>query len=510
MKILPVDLIRKADAYTLKHEPIADIDLMERASAECFRWMVANFNSDRTVKIFCGTGNNGGDGLAIARMLFGEGYNTEVYLAGDDSMLSASCRINFERLGKAGNGPDWQGCHVLNKNNPLPEIRSSDVVIDAIFGSGLTRPPEGLQAEVIRHINGSQAPVISIDIPSGLFCDATIKEVKDPAVIRAAHTLTFSPPKLALLFPENGPYVGEWHLLDIGLKQEFIDSATVINYYITPEICQAILHRRNKFAHKGSFGHALLFCGSLGKMGAAVLATHACLRSGAGLVTVHVPKQGTSILQTTLPEAMLSIDESGEIFTSVPDLAPYSAIAAGPGIGQNEQTGRALKLLIQNSLLPVVFDADAINILAENKTWLGFLKPGCIFTPHPKEFERLAGKSSNDFERNLLQRNFSIKYQACVVLKGAHTAVTTPSGECFFNSTGNPGMATGGSGDVLTGIIAGIMAQGYSGVEASIMGVYLHGLSGGIAAASSGYEALIAGDIINNLGTAFQSLYGKF
>jgi NAD(P)H-hydrate epimerase len=245
-------------------------------------------------------------------------------------------------------------------------------------------------------------------------------------------------------------------------------------------------------------------------MGAAVLATHACLRSGPGLVTVHVPKEGKSILQTTLPEAMLSIDEHGEIFTSVPDLTPYSAIAAGPGIGQHEQTGRALKLLIQNSLLPVVFDADAINILAENKTWLGFLKPGCIFTPHPKEFERLAGKSSNDFERNLLQRNFSIKYQACVVLKGAHTAVTTPSGECFFNSTGNPGMATGGSGDVLTGIIAGILAQGYSGVEASIMGVYLHGLAGDIAAASSGYEALIAGDIINNLGTAFQSLYGKF
>lgn len=502
MKILPVEMIRKADAFTIEHEPITDIDLMERAAAECFYWIIANIPADRPVKVFCGAGNNGGDGFAIARMLADKGYNTEVFLAGDPEKLSPSCRINMNRMPGAR-------YRVLVGGDHLPIIAAADVVIDAIFGSGLTRMPEGIQAAVIRHINESKALVISIDMPSGLFCDITIRDQKELVVIEADHTLTFSPPKLALFFPENGPFAGDWHLLEIGLMKDFLDSVRVSNYYLTGAICQAILRRRNKFAHKGSFGHALLLCGSRGKMGAAVLAAHACLRSGPGLVTIHLPGEGKIILQTTIPEAMLSVDDAEDIISSVPDLAVYSAIAIGPGIGQQEQTARALKLLIQNTPVPLVLDADAINILAENKTWLGFLRPGCIFTPHPKEFERLTGRSSNDFEQNRIQRDFSVKYKAYVVLKGAHTAITTPTGDCYFNSTGNPGMATGGSGDVLTGIIAGIMAQGYSGLESALLGVYLHGLAGDIALTTSGFESLIAGDIINNLGKAFQSLYGK-
>ena len=299
-------------------------------------------------------------------------------------------------------------------------------------------------------------------------------------------------------------------MLDIGISREFIDAATVQNFMLIQDQMGQILRKRNKFAHKGNFGHTLLICGSKGKMGAAVLSARAALRSGAGLVTIHIPNAGISILQTAAPEAMLSIDPDEDNFTAVPDLSSYSSIATGPGIGTDSKTAGALKVLIQNTSRPLIFDADAINILAENKTWLGFLPKGSIFTPHPREFERLAGKSSNNFERNRMQREFSLKFQCCIVLKGAHTAITAPDGRCFFNTTGNPGMATGGSGDVLTGIIAGLLAQGYPSLDSCLLGVYLHGLSGDLALKEQGFEALTASDIIDNLGKSFQTLYGKF
>lgn len=503
MKILPVGLIREADRYTIEHEPIADIDLMERAAAECFYWMVANLPCDRPVKVFCGPGNNGGDGFALARMLSGNGFNIEVFFAGDREKMSPSCKINHDRLHPVD-------CTALQEGMLLPAIGFSDIVVDAIFGSGITREVTGINAELIRHINNSKATVISIDMPSGLFCDATVRGLSSPAIVKAKHTLTFSPPKLALLFPENGLYVGEWHLLDIGLREDFIDNCDVKNFYITEADCGAMLRRRAKFSHKGNYGHLLLIAGSRGKMGAAILSAQAALRSGAGLVTVHIPRGGVHILQTACPEAMVSIDPDEDIFTTVPDLTPYTAIAIGPGIGKDPRSANALKLLIQNSSLPLVFDADAINIMAENKTWLGFIPPGSVFTPHPKEFERLIGKSSDDFERNQLQRDFSFRYNANLLLKGAHSAIATPTGYCYFNSTGNPGMATGGSGDVLTGVIAGLQAQGYTAAESVILGTFLHGRAGDMAADQTGYESLIASDIIHHLGTSFQSLYGKF
>ena len=270
-----------------------------------------------------------------------------------------------------------------------------------------------------------------------------------------------------------------------------------------------ILKPRNKFSHKGTFGHVLLISGSKGKMGAAMLAARACLRSGCGLVTVRVPASGVDILQTAFPEAMVSIDPDSDCFSEVPDISKYTAVATGPGIGTGGKTASALKFLIQQLAIPAVFDADAINILSENKTWLAFLPNGCIFTPHPKEFERLAGKSDNDFDRLERQRNFSVKFNCYVVLKGANTSITTPEGNCFFNTTGNPGMATGGSGDALTGIIAGFLAQGYTPAESCLAGVYIHGLAGDFAASSVGVESLIASDIINHLGKSFLQLYGK-
>ncbi len=307
--------------------------------------------------------------------------------------------------------------------------------------------------------------------------------------------------------PENEIYVGNWQILDIGLSQDFISTEKTKYNYLTHIDVAPTIKGRSKYSHKGTYGHALLIAGSYGKMGAAVLASKACLRSGTGLLTTHIPKSGIDIVQTSTPETMLSIDRYENYFSEVPDLTMYNSIGIGPGLGKEHQSQMAMKLLIQNSNCPIVFDADAINILAENPTWLAFLPNGSILTPHPKEFQRLAGGWSDDFEKLEKQKNLAQKHGIYIILKGANTSVCFPDGQIFFNSTGNPGMATAGSGDVLTGVITGLLATGYSSGIASILGVYIHGLAGDIAANELGLEALTASDIIKNLGKAFNELY---
>ncbi len=501
IKILPVEKIREADAYTIKKEPIPSIDLMERAATQCFKWIKKRTDKNQKVKIFCGPGNNGGDGLVVARLLAEKHYEVEVFIVKFTNKFTEDFSINLKRLQDIGSVPVAE----ITENVPLPELNTDDLVLDAIFGSGLSRPVKGFIANVIRRINTSGAMTIAIDTPSGLFSDKN-STASGGMIIEADYTLSFQLPKYAFFFAENDKYVGEWHILPIGLMKEFIDTVDVKNFLIEKDDCSLLLKRRNKFAHKGNFGHALLISGSYGKMGAAVLAAQACIRSGSGLLTTHIPKVGYQIMQTAVPENMLSIDDSEEVFSKTPDLSFYNAIAVGPGLGKNKSTQNALKLLIQNSSIPIIFDADAINILGENKTWIPFIPKGSILTPHPKEFERIAGKSSDNFERNKLQREFSIKNQVYVILKGAFTCITTPRGQCFFNPTGNPGMATGGSGDVLTGILLGLKAQNYSSFNASALAVYLHGSAGDIAAKKYGYEAMKAGDIVECLGKAFKKL----
>ncbi len=501
MKILTVDKIREADAYTIKNEPIASVDLMERAATACYQWIRKRTDTSTAIQVFCGPGNNGGDGLVIARLLANKGFAVKVFIIRFTDKMSEDFQINFERL---KNIDDLELIDIFT-GDELPSVAPEELVIDAIFGSGLSKPIKGFIGNVIEHINRSQAITIAIDTPSGLYSDEH-SSGNDGAIIEADYTLSFQFPKYAFLFQENDRFVGQWKILPIGLMEEFTGHVKTKNFLIEKEDCQLLLKSRNKFDHKGSFGHALLIAGGYGKMGAAVLASEACLRAGAGLISTHVPTIGYHILQTALPECMVSIDENEFIFSSAPDPGPYNAVGVGPGIGTARQTQNALKLLIQNSNLPILFDADALNILAENKTWISFVPHNSILTPHPKEFERLVGKSANQFERNRLQREFSIKYQVFVVLKGAHTCISTPQGKCFFNTTGNPGMATGGSGDVLTGIILGLLAQGYTSFDACIVGVYLHGLAGDLAAKKNSMEAMIAGDINKNIGKAMKKL----
>jgi ADP-dependent NAD(P)H-hydrate dehydratase / NAD(P)H-hydrate epimerase len=502
MKILPVEKIREADAYTILHEPVKSVDLMERAAAKCYKWLKKRIDADRPVKIFCGPGNNGGDGLVIARLMADYHSDIAVFVTRFSDKCSDDFLLNYSRLKEFGK----ISCEDIKNGDELPEINENDVVIDALFGSGLSKPVTGFPASLIRHINAAKALVVAIDMPSGLFGDLHT-DVKAGAVIKADFTLTFQFPKLAFMFAENDSLVGEWEVLDIGLHEDFIRNTKVKDYLLTKQIAGRLLKPRTKFAHKGNFGHALLIAGGYGRMGAAVLASEACLRSGVGLLHAHVPAKGVAVIQTAVPEAMVTIDKDEECLTALPELSPFTAIGIGPGIGFNEKTKMALKLLIQNSSVPLLFDADAITILGENKTWISFVPKNSIFTPHPKEFERLVGKASDDFQRNQLQRDFCIKHGVYVVLKGAHTCICGPDGVCYFNTTGNPGMATGGSGDVLTGLILGLLAQNYHPKDACLLGVYIHGLAGDLAARKNGLEALLASDIIIKIGSAFKKLY---
>ena len=500
IKILSVEQIREADAYTILHEPIRSIDLMERAAGKCADWLI-NKVSGQKVKVFCGMGNNGGDGLAMVRILLADFIQVEAFIVYHGTTFSEDCMVNLKRLEEQ----TPETIHYIKVDNDIPEIDPSDIVVDAVFGSGLSKPVTGIAASVFEKINKSNTITVSIDMPSGLHADMATDPSKG-AIIEADYTLTFQAPKMAFFFSQNDRFTGEWIPLDIKIHPSFIEQVSTRNFLLTKQDISPILKPRSRFSHKGTYGHALLIAGGKGKTGAAILSSKAAIRSGLGLLTVHLPEEAVIPLQTSVPEAMISFDQSKDVFSRIPDLAIYNAIGIGPGIGQRPETASALKILIQEIKVPIVFDADALNILGDNRTWLSFLPAGCILTPHPKEFERLAGKSSDEFERLAMQKQFSTKYNCFVVLKGAFSSISTPDGKVYFNPTGNPGMATGGSGDILTGIILSLLAQHYSSLESVLTAVYLHGLAGDIAAEEYGYQSLIASDIIENLSKAFIEL----
>lgn len=510
MKILSAEEIRSWDQYTILNEPIASIDLMERAATKCTDWLIEKFPDALSFDIFCGKGNNGGDGLAIARMLVEKNFPVTIYILEFGHKGTDDFQTNLARLHKL----PAAAIHFIQSEEHFHLIPAGGIIIDALYGSGLNRKLEGVTANLVNHINSSGNTVISIDIPSGLFTDrSSIGNI----IVRADHTLSFQCYKPAFLFAENEEWIGQVHILDIGLHRAFyktIQLTTGTSRYelLDDEIIYSIHKPRKRFSHKGNFGHALVVAGSYGKMGAAVLATKACLRSGVGLVTCHIPQCGYDIMQVTIPEAMVITDSNASFNTRIDpdsyrdDLTKYGAVGIGPGLGTASATKMLLREIFDTWRIPVVLDADALNILASQKDLMQLIPPGSILTPHPKEFQRLFGETSNEFDRVLLCLQKAKELNCIIVLKGHHTFIATPDGKGFFNSTGNAGMATAGSGDVLTGILTGLLAQGYSSAEAAILGVYLHGCAGDFAAEKFSMEAMVAGDMVESLGEAFKAI----
>ena len=493
--ILSTEQVRLSDQYTIENEPIASIDLMERACASFTAWFTTSFPTDLTVSIVCGPGNNGGDGLGVARLLIEAGYEVQVHTF-PASKYSEDYQVNLERLSKSPETNELQP-------GDQPEFKT-DIIVDAIFGSGLTREAGGLYAEVINHVNEFEGLVISIDIPSGL------KSEGKPSgpIIQADYTISFQYPKMNLLLPESAEYVGEWDIVDIGLSEEVLESFEVKEYLTDFFDIQSVWPLRNKYDHKSSFGHILIAGGSHGKMGAVIMAGRAALRTGSGLLTAYIPECGYDILQTALPEAMTKTSGERDI-RSISSLEKISTVGCGPGMGVTEDSLNFLRELLSLSPQNLVIDADGLNLLSENRELLSSLPQNTILTPHPGEFRRLVGEWNDDFAKIALLREFCKKYKIIVVLKGAHSVICDPSGYLYFNSTGNPGMATAGSGDVLTGIITSLVGQWDSPLIAALAGVYLHGLSGDMGAIELGEDSLMATDIIDYIPDAILEITGQ-
>ncbi|MBB6001568.1 NAD(P)H-hydrate dehydratase [Arcicella rosea] len=500
LKILKANQIKALDAFTIPKEGISSADLMERASTAFVNWFVQKYflSSKLTINIFCGLGNNGGDGLAIARLLLQKGFFVNIFVVQYAEKTSTDFAINLQRL------QDFKKVSFIKSEvdfKAFQQISSNDIIIDAMLGAGINRAIDGLLKALIIQLNRLKVEKISVDIASGLFMDEP--NTKEDIIFKPNFTITFQLPKLAFMLPQNYEYVGDWEVLDIGLNQEMISELP--SYYFYTQDIQPIA--RPKFSHKGTFGHTLLLAGSKGMMGAAILSAKACLRSGVGKLTCHVPNIAFEIMQIAVPEAMTWTSDDDFDFISINftenDLSIYQSIGIGPGISTNPDVFKMLESVILSAQdKKLVIDADALNLLAteEGKKLLNKLPRNTILTPHPKEFQKLLGKIwKDDYEKLGLLQNFAQKYQVFVVLKGYQSAIATPEGDIYFNATGNAGMATGGSGDVLTGIIVALLAQGYSAKEAAILGVFKHGEAGDLAAETRGQMAMIASDIIENL-----------
>lgn len=495
VKIISASQIRSLDKFTIEKEKIASIDLMERA-ADAF---VKSFSDGVgcPIVVFCGKGNNGGDGLAIARLMLQFSQKVSVYVVEHEGPASKDFLTNKKRLEKLIQVKS------IKTVKDIPKISAKTCLIDAIFGSGLSRPANEISAAVIQAINKSKALVYSVDVPSGLFCDHSNKF--GDSIVESTKTYTFHAPKLSFFFPENARYVPSFEIIDIGLDEKFVKRLPGNQFVFNQPISKPILKKRAILSHKGDYGHLLLGAGSFGKVGAAVLSVKAALRSGAGLVTALVPACGYDIMQISNPEAMVIVSGDSHLF-NLPDLSSFDVVAVGPGLGVTSSTTAFLFDLLNHCKKPLVLDADALNIISAHPKYAKLIPPGSILTPHPGEFRRLVGEWNNDEEKYRKQIAFSTNHKVVVILKGAYTSITNPEGEVHFMQAGNPGMAKGGSGDVLTGIIISLLAQKYSSFEAAWLGVYLHGEAGDLARNKLGEIAMNASDIIDQLPSAFKKL----
>lgn len=493
VKIFSAEQIKAWDQDTIQHEPIESIQLMERASAKVAAWIKSNFTHQNHFMVFAGNGNNGGDGLAVARMLFEAGYLVRVFMI-EQNPLSQNCQVNLNRLKDR-----YIPVSTMQSSEDFPFISAQHIVIDALFGTGLNKAVSGMYSELIQYLNTHSSYIVSIDVPSGLFCD---RSSIGNTVIKANSTLSFQSPKLAFFWPENEVFVGEIVLLDINLDKNFYHRTPSNCYTISTDTVTSLYKKRLKSTHKYTYGNALIVAGSKSMMGAALLCAKACMRSGAGLVTIPLEESLAQIVHIAIPEAIVSFEKSVEAL-----LQKKKAVAFGPGIEISDYNRELLHHLLNQKEIPVVIDATGLHIVSEfikNNPELSI--PHLILTPHLGEFEMLFGKDNNDYERMNTCVKMANKLKCIIILKGHHTLIALPDGELYYNTTGNCGMATAGSGDVLTGIITGLLAQGYDAKAASLLGVYLHGLAGDIGAKKLSKESLIASDLIEHLGEAYLSI----
>lgn len=500
MKLFTAEQIYTADKFTIEKQKITSDELMERSAVQLFNWIHTRMQGAQVkIHLFCGIGNNGGDGIAMARHLQEHGYNIAVYVINYSKTRSKDFLINLERLKDRKIWPEF-----LDSDCEFPVIDRDDIIVDAIFGIGLNRPLDTWVVSLIAHLHTSEAFILSVDIPSGLYTDRLPKN--ENSIIKSNYVLSFQAPKLIFFLPQTGRYIDQWEVLDIGLDPEYLMETDTEYEIIGKNEVLPFYIPREKYSHKGTYGHSLIIGGSYGKIGAVHLASKASLYSGSGLVTAYVPECGCIPLQTNLPEAMVIADVDAKHISKIKfDILP-TVVGIGIGMDKHKMTVKAFSGFLEENTTPLVIDADGLNILSENKALLKNLPPKTILTPHPKELERLIGKWKDDFDKLKKTKAFSKKYDCIILIKGANT-ITVYNGKGHVNTTGNPGMATAGSGDVLTGIITGLIAQGYEPLKGAIFGVYLHGRAGDIAIEKTGYQALTASAILGAIGSAYIDLF---
>lgn len=501
MYILSPAQIKKADKATITNTKITSTELMEHAATLCFEWLHQRLQGQNIkIHVFCGIGNNGGDGLVMARHLHQHGYNVNCYVVNFSDKRTEDFLINYNRLKEIGEWPT-----VISHEEEFPTVNFEDIVIDAIFGNGLTRKPTEFTKKLIQYINSTKVFTLAIDMPSGMFAEKTVTNSK--SVLKAGHILTFQAPKLAFFLPENKNFFNTWEVIDIGLDSNFINSLKPKTHLINKPEALQLYQPRERWAHKASLGHSLLIGGSFGKIGAIALASEAALKIGSGLVSAYIPKCGYTILQTKLPEVMVEVDEEKHL-SHFNFKTKATVIGIGTGLGKNSNTAKGLEKFLTQNKLPLVIDADALNIISENKKLLTLIPKNSVLTPHPKELERLIGSWKNDFDKLEKAKKLSQKHNIILVLKDAITFIIK-NDFIYINNSGNQALATGGSGDVLTGIITGLIAQNYDTLSATILGVYLHGKTAEIALNNLTYESFTASDIINYLPDAYIDLFTK-
>jgi len=501
MKIFSKEQIYEGDALTATKQNISSTDLMERAGEQIFNWIHMRMQGAQVpIHVFCGIGNNGGDGLVLARHLILSGYNVNTYVVNCSDKRSKDFLINYDRIKNVTK--KWPT--LLSCSEDFPEIHQDDIIVDAVFGIGLNRPINDWVKALFVHFRTTKAFTLSVDIPSGLHTDKAV--IEEDAVVWAGYTLSFASPKFVFFLPETAKYTVQWEVLDIGLDPEFLFTTNTEVELIGKNEVLPMYIPREKFSHKGQFGHCLIIGGSYGKIGAVTLASRAALSSGAGLVSAFVPKCGYTILQSSFPEAMVITDINDEKITSIKFKIEPTVISFGVGAGTSTKTANAFEAFLKTNKTPLVIDADGINILSKKKALLKLLPAQTVLTPHPKELERLIGTWKDDFDKLSKVKTFSKKYNVIIVIKGANS-ITIYEDKFYVNTTGNPGLSTAGSGDVLTGIITGLISQGYDPLSATIFGIYLHGKSADIAVEYFGYQSLIASHVIDYLGEAYIDLF---